>query len=357
MFWKEALAATEYIRNRLPSNSNPDKASPHQLWYGDPRRIEHIRPFGCLVFAHFDDEQRTNKNFSDKGRKTYLVGYISEYMYLVYDPVAKTVRKTRDFIIMEDRFFLSSVFTTTYVRDQFIPDTILQQPIYDLIAEEEPEENHSQNLGTFPNAAHVDNLPNVGTYPHNYGTLPNAVRTGNPPNIGRNDTLPNIVHNDTYTNVVTLSGEVTVVVQPAGDVPERDESEVAPNQALRGQDLELGINQNRSSNDQDLDKPDASTGMVDVGNDKPAADEPVTIPVIPTTSRPRRSQKPSIKVRENHETIRAQVNVTMSEISANPTSYEQALRSHHYQYWNEATESEIQAMYRLRCLGTLRSPI
>ena len=144
-----------------------------------------------------------------------------------------------------------------------------------------------------------------------------------------------------------MPGEVTAVVQPAGDVPEQVDSEVTPNRALQGQDPELDTSQSHSSYGRDLDKPDASTGIVDVGNDKPTADEPVTIPVIPTTSRPRRPPKPSIKVRENRATIRAQVNLAMSDISPNPTSYEQALKSHHYQYWKEAMESEIEAMYRL----------
>jgi gag-polypeptide of LTR copia-type/Integrase core domain len=50
-FWGEALSTATKVLNRLPSKSNPDGKSPHELWFGQKPSIAHLRQFGCLAYA------------------------------------------------------------------------------------------------------------------------------------------------------------------------------------------------------------------------------------------------------------------------------------------------------------------
>ena len=113
-FWMEALHAANYLRNRLPSQALPNNKSPFEMWTETPANLQHIRPFGCVVYVRLANQQREGK-FSDKG-KCCLVGYESEHIYRVYSPEFKWFKTSRDVTFKEKRFFLKSVFEIGVVR-------------------------------------------------------------------------------------------------------------------------------------------------------------------------------------------------------------------------------------------------
>jgi transposase InsO family protein len=121
-FWELALEAAVYIKNRLPSATR-NNTIPYETWTGQTSSINHIRPFGCIIYCHLSDEQRQTKAVN-KAIKCCLVGYKSNNMYLAYDPRTGKTRLSRHHRIQEDRFFDPSVFANGLYPNKHIPDTI-----------------------------------------------------------------------------------------------------------------------------------------------------------------------------------------------------------------------------------------
>lgn len=57
-FWNYAILTANYLRNRLPHSSLPNKASPFEMFYQRKPSLKHIRTFGCLALPHVDKEMR-----------------------------------------------------------------------------------------------------------------------------------------------------------------------------------------------------------------------------------------------------------------------------------------------------------
>jgi len=76
--------------------------SPHEAWTGSKPHVQHIRKWGCLVYAHVNKKRR--KKLERKALKGYLVGYQSNGIYRIYHPATKTIRVSRDVIICENQF-------------------------------------------------------------------------------------------------------------------------------------------------------------------------------------------------------------------------------------------------------------
>ena len=56
VYWCEAMMTAVDIRNVLPSSSNP-KASPYEHVFKKKPRIEFLRVFGSLCYAHIAKEK------------------------------------------------------------------------------------------------------------------------------------------------------------------------------------------------------------------------------------------------------------------------------------------------------------
>jgi hypothetical protein len=123
-FWKHALQAANYIRNRLPSLARKDHKSPFEVFTGNESDLTNIRPFGCIFYDHLADKQRDGK-FFDKGIKCCLVGYHSDHMFKVYNPRNGTVKLPFDVRFLEDRYFLKSVYLDPIDHEYNIPNTII----------------------------------------------------------------------------------------------------------------------------------------------------------------------------------------------------------------------------------------
>jgi hypothetical protein len=120
-FWEFALEAAVYIKNRLPSSTR--KTIPYEAWTGNQSSVDHIRPFGCIIYHHLDDEQRQTKA-NDKTIKCCIIGYRAKDLYLAYDPRTGKTRLSRHHRIQEDRFFMPSVFANGLYPHKHIPDTV-----------------------------------------------------------------------------------------------------------------------------------------------------------------------------------------------------------------------------------------
>ncbi|KAG2747578.1 hypothetical protein P692DRAFT_201685184, partial [Suillus brevipes Sb2] len=56
-FWGHAILNSVYIKNFLPSSAT-DNRTPFELFYGELPNVSHLRPFGCLAYAHIPDDNR-----------------------------------------------------------------------------------------------------------------------------------------------------------------------------------------------------------------------------------------------------------------------------------------------------------
>ena len=60
-FWAEAVSTAAYLKNR------------YEVWNGVKPRVEHLRVFGCDVYAHIPKDERGK--FDAKARKCIFMGY------------------------------------------------------------------------------------------------------------------------------------------------------------------------------------------------------------------------------------------------------------------------------------------
>lgn len=71
-FWAEAVNTAVYVLNRTGSSSVVG-ATPYDLWFGKPPRIDHLRVFGSEVFIHVPKQHR--RKWDKKSNKGIFVGY------------------------------------------------------------------------------------------------------------------------------------------------------------------------------------------------------------------------------------------------------------------------------------------
>ena len=72
--WAELCATASYLRNRLPTTSNPSHKTPYELWHGKKPNLEHLRVIWSDAYAHVNKRKRSTK-FSAQATKLKLIGY------------------------------------------------------------------------------------------------------------------------------------------------------------------------------------------------------------------------------------------------------------------------------------------
>ena len=98
-FWAEALSTAVYLRNRSPTKS-VEGMTPFEAWMGEKPNVEHLRTFGCVVYAHVAKDER--KKLDVKTRKCIFLGYGTETKgYRLYDPKRARVFYSRDVVFNE----------------------------------------------------------------------------------------------------------------------------------------------------------------------------------------------------------------------------------------------------------------
>ena len=100
VLWAEATRTAVYIRNRTPSQAIENEKTPYELWFKRPPTIDHLRVFGCLAYVHIPDSKRGK--LEPKAIKTIFLGYYDDSKaWRLFDPISKTIIKSRDVIFDE----------------------------------------------------------------------------------------------------------------------------------------------------------------------------------------------------------------------------------------------------------------
>ena len=74
--------------------------TPFEAWMGEKPNVEHLRTFGCVVYAHVAKDER--KKLDLKTRKCVFLGYGTETKgYRLYDPKRARVFYSRDVVFNE----------------------------------------------------------------------------------------------------------------------------------------------------------------------------------------------------------------------------------------------------------------
>ena len=74
-YWEEGVEIIVYFINRCPTKAICDRI-PIEAWSRGRWTVEHLRVFGCVVYAHVPKEQRQMKD--DTCVKCIFIGYSLE---------------------------------------------------------------------------------------------------------------------------------------------------------------------------------------------------------------------------------------------------------------------------------------
>ena len=90
-FWAEAVKTACYIRNRTPIG--PDGKTPHEAYSGMKPRVDHLRAWGCVAYAHLPPINRgRNDKMHAVAKRCCLIGYMpAARQYRLYDPEKKAI--------------------------------------------------------------------------------------------------------------------------------------------------------------------------------------------------------------------------------------------------------------------------
>lgn len=98
--WAEAVHTAVYVLN-LTGTSDVDNKSPHEVWTGQPPKIDHLQAFGCHVYKQVAKELRTKLN--PKAVKCVFVGYgLRKKGVRCYEPVTGTVTTSRNVTFLRE---------------------------------------------------------------------------------------------------------------------------------------------------------------------------------------------------------------------------------------------------------------
>ena len=114
--WVEAVLTACYLVNRSPHTSI-DFQIPEEVWSGNPVDYSILRIFGCLVFAHVNNEK-----LAPRAVKYMFLGHVSESKrYQMWCLSSKKVIQSRDITFNENAMLSSrkeSVISSTGTNDQ-----------------------------------------------------------------------------------------------------------------------------------------------------------------------------------------------------------------------------------------------
>ncbi|KAL2607650.1 hypothetical protein R1flu_026223 [Riccia fluitans] len=76
-FWGEAISTACYVLNKSPTSTLDSQVTPYQLWFGYKPKINHLRDFGCLAYAHVP-KTIARKKLDDRSQRCVFFGYSTE---------------------------------------------------------------------------------------------------------------------------------------------------------------------------------------------------------------------------------------------------------------------------------------
>jgi transposase InsO family protein len=101
-FWGWAILNSAHIRNVLPSSALAGR-TPFEVFYGRQPDVAYLRPFGALAYAHIPED--TRRKYSYVSRRCFLLGHVRNAGYVLWDPAAKRVVRSRHVCFDEHVFY------------------------------------------------------------------------------------------------------------------------------------------------------------------------------------------------------------------------------------------------------------
>jgi hypothetical protein len=106
-FWPDCLRAAVHVHNRITHKSLPADITPFFRWYGKLPRVDNLRPFGCIAFAHVPKTTSRGK-LDPRSKICMMLGYSTTGSgYKLWDITAgtKQVIESRDVDFREWQYY------------------------------------------------------------------------------------------------------------------------------------------------------------------------------------------------------------------------------------------------------------
>ena len=120
-YWAFTFSVAVNLENRTPTQSVVGK-TPYEAWHGRKPIVKHLCLFRCLAFFHVPKEKQQKLDY--RATPGIFVGYgISTKQYFVYDPLAKTLHRSRDVVFREGKRYTApnaadkAIMTEHFYRD------------------------------------------------------------------------------------------------------------------------------------------------------------------------------------------------------------------------------------------------
>jgi len=127
-YWAFAVSVAVYLMNRTPTRYVVCK-TPYDAWHGTGRNpsLQHLHVFGCLAFVHVPKEKR--KKLDYRATPSIFVGYsISTTQYFVYDPLAKTLHRSRDIVFREGKRYTAPNAADKAILNEHFYRDVIEEP-------------------------------------------------------------------------------------------------------------------------------------------------------------------------------------------------------------------------------------
>src|SRR5437764_2830426 len=141
VFWEEAVRTAVYLRNRSPTSALKAMTL-FEAWNGRKPSLEHVKPFGCLVYNHVPNERR--KKLEKKAKDCLFIGY-SETTNKVYRIFDSSRRSTNAFVdaaarnvVIDEKVFPGFKLLGSSAPDSSPVERVLEAPISEPVVAVEP---------------------------------------------------------------------------------------------------------------------------------------------------------------------------------------------------------------------------
>jgi len=76
IYWAEAVQTAVYLKNlSITKGTHGIDATSYELWFGKKPNIQHLRVWGCTVYAHIHPAKRSDKKWSPRAERLIFIGY------------------------------------------------------------------------------------------------------------------------------------------------------------------------------------------------------------------------------------------------------------------------------------------
>ena len=127
-FWGQAVLATAYIMNRMPSRVHAGK-TPYEIWTGVQPTLGHLRVFGSPAYVHIPAE--TRRKLDPKSVPCIFIGYAEDdgtRIYKLYEKETGRIITSRDVVFDESNNSLPSTNLDIELETAHMPEDEINPP-------------------------------------------------------------------------------------------------------------------------------------------------------------------------------------------------------------------------------------